>query len=98
MNRPFPPIHAGHACQLCHECAARACTGACTEEKTIMGWFGKKANSSTDGKIIAIYGRLWRATRLETQGVTGFVVIPADTAAESPVARSASERATRSTS
>jgi hypothetical protein len=51
-----------------------------------------------DGEIVAIYGRLWKATRLETQGITGFVVIPADTAPESPVARSISERAARSTS
>jgi hypothetical protein len=35
-----------------------------------------------DGKTIAIYGRLWRATQLETHGVTGFVVTPADTAPE----------------
>src|SRR4051794_35170527 len=41
----------------------------------------------TDGKIVAIYGRLWRATRLESHGITGFVVIPADTASEFPVAR-----------
>ena len=35
-----------------------------------------------DGEIVAIYGRLWRATRLESQGVTGFVVTPADTSPE----------------
>ena len=36
-----------------------------------------------DGEIVAIYGRLWRATRVESNGITGFVVIPADTAPES---------------
>jgi hypothetical protein len=36
----------------------------------------------TDGALVAIYGRLWRATRLEAQGVTGFVVTPADSAPE----------------
>jgi hypothetical protein len=35
-----------------------------------------------DGETVAIYGRLWRATRLETQDVAGFVVTPADSAPE----------------
>ena len=35
-----------------------------------------------DGKIIAIYDRLWRATRLDSHGVTEFVVTPADSARE----------------
>ena len=35
-----------------------------------------------DGAVVAIYGRLWRATQLDSHGVTGFVVTPADTAPE----------------
>jgi hypothetical protein len=35
-----------------------------------------------DGEIIAIHGSLWKATRLDSHGVTGFVVTPADTAPE----------------
>jgi hypothetical protein len=35
-----------------------------------------------DGEVIAIHGSLWKATRLETDGVTGFVVTPADSAPE----------------
>ena len=31
-----------------------------------------------DGEIVAIRGSLWRATRIEIHGVTGFVVTPAD--------------------
>ncbi len=31
-----------------------------------------------DGEIVAIRGSLWRATRIESHGVTGFVVTPAD--------------------
>jgi hypothetical protein len=33
-----------------------------------------------DGEIVAIHGSLWRATRIEGYGVTGFVVTPADSA------------------
>jgi hypothetical protein len=35
-----------------------------------------------DGEIMAIYGSLWKATQLQTQGVAGFVVTPADSAPE----------------
>ena len=36
----------------------------------------------TDGEVVAINGSLWRATRLDSQGVPGFVVTPADSAPE----------------
>ena len=36
-----------------------------------------------DGEIVAIHGSLWKASRLDSHGVTGFVVTPADTAPES---------------
>ena len=35
-----------------------------------------------DGEIVAIRGSLWKAKRLDTHGVMGFVVTPADTAPE----------------
>ena len=35
-----------------------------------------------DGEIVAIYGRLWKVTRVESKEITGFVVTPADSAAE----------------
>jgi hypothetical protein len=35
-----------------------------------------------DGKTVAIYGRLWKATRVDTRDAAGFVVTPADTAPE----------------
>ena len=35
-----------------------------------------------DGAVVAIYGRLWRATQLETRDVTRFIVVPADSAPE----------------
>jgi hypothetical protein len=37
-----------------------------------------------DGAVVAIYGSLWKATQVETHGVSGFVVTPADTAPEQP--------------
>ena len=36
----------------------------------------------TDGEIVAIHGSLWRATRIDSDGVTAFVVTPADSAPE----------------
>ena len=33
-----------------------------------------------DGEVVAIRGSLWRARRIECDGVTGFVVTPVDSA------------------
>jgi hypothetical protein len=46
------------------------------EEPTVEG------QVIADGEIVAIHGSLWKATRVDSHGVTGFVVTPADTAPE----------------